>query len=143
VLVYPPLDHSADTQSMSEALDPLFFGRKDLAWCWSQYLAEPADGDSPFASPLRARDLHGLPAAVVITDELDPLRDEGELYAARLAEASVPTKLVRFDGVVHGFFSQADRFDAAAEAQALAASALRRAFERRPRDTNGRRGPSS
>jgi len=132
LLVYPPLDHRADTPSMHEPLDPLFFGREDLAWCWSHYLAEPDDGDNPLASPLRAHDLRGLPAALVITAELDPLRDQGELYTARLNEAGVPAELARFDGAVHGFFSKGDRFDAAAEAQALAASALRRAFGRLP-----------
>ena len=132
VLVYPPLDHRADTPSMREALDPLFFGREDLAWCWSHYLAEPVDGGNPLASPLRAHDLSALPAALVITAELDPVRDQGELYAARLTEAEVPAELVYFEGMVHGFFSKADRFDAGAEAQALAASALRRAFEPRP-----------
>jgi len=128
LLVYPPLDHRADTPSLQEPLDPLFFGREDLAWCWSHYLAEPADGDNPLASPLRAQDLCGLPSALVITAELDPLRDQGERYATRLSEAGVPSELVRFDAAVHGFFSKADRFDAAAEAQALAAAALRRAF---------------
>jgi acetyl esterase len=128
-LVYPPLDHRADTPSMAEALDPLFFGREDLAWCWSHYLADPADGDNPLASPLRARDLRGLPPALVITAELDPLRDQADLYAARLGEANVPVELRRFEGIPHGFFSKADRFDAGAEAQALAASTLRLAFD--------------
>jgi len=132
LLVYPPLDHRADTPSMHQELDPRLFGGKDVTWCWSHYLAEPAHGDSPLASPLRVQDPHGLPAALVITAELDPLRDEGELYAARLADAGVPTELVRFDGAIHGFFSRADRFDAAAEAQRLAASALGRRFEAAP-----------
>jgi acetyl esterase len=136
VLVYPPLDHRADTPSTTESLDPLFFGREDLAWCWSHYLAEPTDGDSPLASPLRAQDLHGLPAALVITAELDPVRDQGELYAAGLDEAGVPVNLVRFGGAVHGFFSKADRFDAGTEAQALAASTLRLAFDRPPSRSN-------
>jgi acetyl esterase len=131
-LVYPPLDHRADTPSMAEALDPLFFGREDLAWCWSHYLADPADGDNPLASPLRARDLRGLPPALVITAELDPLRDHAELYAARLGEAAVPFDLKRFEGVPHGFFSKADRFDAGAAAQELVASALRLAFAAGP-----------
>ncbi len=128
LLVYPPLDHRADAGSMQESLDPVFFGRDDVAWCWSHYLAEPEDGDNPLASPLRARDLSGLPAALVITAGLDPLRDQSELYAERLGAAGVPAELVRFESMVHGFFSNADRFDAGAEAQALAASALRRAF---------------
>ncbi len=128
LLVYPALDHRADPPSTHEPLDPLFFGSEDLAWCWSHYLAEPEDGDNPLASPLREQDLRGLPPALVITAELDPLVDQGELYAERLSRAGVSAELVRFDDAVHGFFSKADRFDAGGEAQALASSALRRAF---------------
>lgn len=127
LLVYPPLDHRADSPLLQPP-NPLFFGPEDLAWCWSHYLAEPEDGDNALASPLRAHDLRGLPAALVITADLDPLRDQGERYGARLDGAGVPVELVRFEGAVHGFFSNADMFDAGAEAQALAASALRRAF---------------
>ena len=128
LLVYPPVDHRASTPSARESWERPFFGPDDLRWCWSHYLADPADGDDPLASPLRAPRLDGLPDALVITAELDPVRDEAELYAGRLVEAGVPTDLVRFDGVVHGFFSRADRLAAAGEAQELAASALRRAF---------------
>ena len=128
LLVYPPLDHRAATPSMRTRPDPPFFSSEDVAWCWDHYLADRADGEGPLASPLRAADLQGLPPALVITAEFDPLRDEAELYAARLREAHVATQLVRFAGVMHGFFSLADRLDAAAEAQALAASALRNAF---------------
>jgi acetyl esterase len=129
LLVYPLLDHRAATPSMRERVEPPFFSPEDVAWCWSHYLVDLADGESPLASPLRASDLRGLPRALVITAALDPLRDEGELYAARLREANVPVELVRFDGVMHGFFSLSGRLDAAADAQALAAAALRRAFE--------------
>jgi acetyl esterase/lipase len=128
LLVYPPLDHRAAAPSRHEPVERPFFGLEDVAWCWSHYLADPADGESPSASPLRASDLSALPPALVITAEVDPLRDEGELYAARLREAGVPAELVRFDGVMHGFFSLADELDSAVEAQELAAAALRRAF---------------
>jgi acetyl esterase len=128
LLVYPPLDYRAATPSMREPVQRPFFGPEDVAWCWSHYLADPADGESPSASPLRAGDFRGLPPALVITAEVDPLRDEGELYAARLREDGVPTDLVRFEGVMHGFFSLTDELDAAIEAQELAACALRRAF---------------
>jgi acetyl esterase/lipase len=130
LLVYPPLDHRAATASMRERQPRPFFSSADVAWCWGHYIADRADGESPLASPLRSLDLRGLPPALVVTAELDPLRDEAELYAARLRAANVPTQLVRFDGVMHGFFSLSDRLDAAAEAQALAASALRKAFAR-------------
>jgi acetyl esterase len=128
LLVYPLLDHAAHTPSGREAVDDPFLGPKDVVWCWSHYLADPSDGDSPFASPLRAANLERLPPALVVTAEFDPLRDEGELYAERLREAGVPTELVGFEGMVHGFFSR-HTLDAAVEAQTLAASALRAAFE--------------
>jgi acetyl esterase len=129
LLVYPLLDHAPETPSRRDALDDPFFGPRDVAWCWSHYLADPRDGDNPLASPLRATDLTGLPPALVVTAELDPLRDEGELYAERLRDGGVPVELVRFEDMVHGFFSRADILDAAGEAQALAASALRIAFQ--------------
>jgi acetyl esterase len=127
-LVYPPLDYRADTPSMREMVDPVFFDHDDLAWCWAHYLAHDSDGESPLASPLRAPDVRGLPPALVITAELDPLRDEGELYADRLAAAGVPTELVRFEGMVHGFYSMNGVLGAAEQAQAVTAAALRRAF---------------
>jgi acetyl esterase len=127
LLVYPPTDARAIAQSPA---DGPFFDRRAADWCWSHYLARDEDGDDPLASPLRADDVEGLPPALVITAELDPLRDEGERYAGRLAAAGVATELVRFDGMVHGFFALTGVLDAAAEAQALAAAALGRAFAR-------------
>ena len=57
LLVYPPLDHRAATPSRREPVECPFFGPEDVAWCWSHYLADPADGESPLASPLCAGDL--------------------------------------------------------------------------------------
>ena len=128
VLVYPAVLHDSATRSMQEEGDPLFLDRAGAEWCWSNYLADAADGENPLASPLRADDLRGLPSALVLTAELDPLRDEGELYAARLRLAGVPTHWHRFDGVPHGFFSLGGTVDAADEAQELVVSTLREAF---------------
>jgi acetyl esterase len=128
LLVYPPLDYRAGTRSLRETVDPVFFDRDDVAWCWGHYLARDEDGADPRASPLRAEDVRGLPAALVITAGWDPLRDESELYAARLAAAGVPTELACFEGMVHGFYSLNGVLGDAQRAQAATAAAFRRAL---------------
>ncbi|MCE6996420.1 alpha/beta hydrolase [Saccharothrix sp. S26] len=130
VLVYPNTDHRGDTASMRENDDPAAFNRRSVAWYWGHYLADPADGRDPLASPLLAEDLSGLPPALVITAERDPLRDEGERYAERLREAGVPVVATRYTGVAHGFFAMSGVVDAAREARAEVAAFLRERFTR-------------
>jgi acetyl esterase len=122
LLVYPVTDYVADTPSMRECSDRYFLDARSLEWFWSLYLRDSADADT--AAPLRARDLGGLPPALVITAEHDPLRDEGERYAERLREAGVYADVERYDGMVHGFFSMSRLPDSRA-AVARAAAALR------------------
>jgi acetyl esterase len=128
VLVYPNTDYRADTPSRRDSTDPCLFNQTSVAWYWNHYLNKPDDGDDPLASPLRAPDLAGLPPALVITAEYDPLRDEAEMYAHRLAEAGVPVELTRYDGMVHGFFCMAGELTAGAQAQQQAAAFLRARF---------------
>jgi acetyl esterase len=75
----------------------------DIAWFNSQWVPDPQLRSDPRVSPLAAADLSGLPTAVVVTCEHDPLRDQGEAYARRLADAGVPTMLRREAGMVHNF----------------------------------------
>ena len=77
-----------------------------MEWFWDAYVPDINRRSEPFASPLRASDeqLVGLPPAFVIVDEADVLRDEGEAYAARLAEAGVEATCTRYDGQIHAFF---------------------------------------
>ena len=128
LLVYPNTDAGADTESMREINDPYFFNVNSIKWYWGMYLSSARDADNPLASPLRAADLSGLPPATVITAEFDPLRDESEMYAKRLAEAGVPAEIIRYDGMMHGFFTMVGILDTAREAIATAADRLSSAF---------------
>jgi acetyl esterase len=105
ILNYPVIDDRMQTPSM-RAFDatPMWTSGAD-ADMWQHYLGDPdGRGDvSPYAAPGRATDLAGLPAAYVLTAELDPLRDEGIDYARRLMEAGVPTELHTVAGACHGF----------------------------------------
>lgn len=104
VLVYPVTDARLDTPSARECGNDYGLTRGTMKWFWDQYLARPEDENNPYACPLRAADLHGLPPALVVTAEYDPLRDEGEEYAERLRQAGVKVQLRRYSGMIHGFF---------------------------------------
>jgi len=128
LLVYPNTDYQAATPPIPEMNDPHFFNAKSVEWYWSLYLASAQDGANPLASPLREPDLSGLPPATLISAEYDPLRDQGEAYAARLAEAGVPVEVTRYDGMPHAFFTMIALIDAARDAVHHAADRLREAF---------------
>ncbi|HEU4948121.1 MAG TPA: alpha/beta hydrolase [Kribbella sp.] len=128
LLVYPNTLYGSDTASMRAGDDPYLFNRTSVSWYWEHYLTDPADGADPLASPLLAPDHSGLPPALVITAEFDPLRDEGELYAEKLQAAGVPAELSRYDGMVHGFFAMPGALDGGRKAIAEAAAFLRRLF---------------
>jgi acetyl esterase len=125
LLVYPNTDQLADDESMRACADPFLFNRQSVAWYRQHYLTSPQDAANPLASPLRAPSLAGLPPALVITAEYDPLRDQGEAYARRLAAEGVPTELSRYPGMGHGFFTMTGTVDASQAAISQAAAHLR------------------
>ncbi|WP_328399968.1 alpha/beta hydrolase [Nocardia sp. NBC_00403] len=129
LLVYPMLDPARNTMSYRDNAHGYFVTDDHLRWYWEQYLGTDGDADHPYASPLRASDMSGLPPAHIVTAEFDPLRDEGEEYGVRLQEAGVHADVIRYDGQFHGFFSMADSLSDAKEAATVAFSALRRALE--------------
>lgn len=125
VMVYPVTDLSSfETASYREFAEGYGLTAAEMEWFRGHYLAHPEDARSVRASPLLAHDLRGLPPALVITAECDPLRDEGEAYAARLQEAGVAVCLTRYDGMVHPFFSWVGGVRQAGEAIAQVAAAV-------------------
>ncbi|MDT7592675.1 MAG: acetyl esterase [Pseudonocardiales bacterium] len=104
LLIYPVTDFNFGTASYQDNREGYLLTKGSMQWFWAHYLgAQDLDKD-PYACPLRADSLVGLPPAYVATSEYDPLRDEGEAYARRLEEAGVAVTAKRFDGLLHGFF---------------------------------------
>ena len=91
LLVYPVTDADFDTPSYRDNADGYLLTRDAMKWFWNHYLSTTADGAHPSPRRCAPPSLSGLPPALVITAEFDPLRDEGEAYAKRLEEAGVPT----------------------------------------------------
>jgi acetyl esterase len=133
LLLYPTTDAAAaGMPSLVENAEGYGLTRRDMAWFSRHYLADPAEATNPHASPLRAADLRGLPPALVQTAEYDPLRDEGEAYAARLREAGVPATVSRRGGMIRGFLFFPGLVRAADAALDEACAWLRGAFSGRP-----------
>ena len=129
LLLYPVTDYyMPGTRSYEQNAEGYGLTRDTMRWFWDHYLSSPSEAAHPHASPLRAPDLSGLPPALVITAEYDPLRDEGEHYAEKLRAAGVPTSLTRYDGVNHGFMFWVGIVDKAGAAMNQACEWLRRAF---------------
>jgi len=128
LLVYPVTDPDFERASYRENAEGYLLTRDVMEWFWDQYVPEAERRHDPYAAPLRAPDLSGLPPALVVTAEYDPLRDEGEAYARRLEEAGVRVRCRRYPGMIHGFLSFADVVDQGKEAVAEAGTALRAAF---------------
>jgi acetyl esterase len=129
LLIYPVTDyHAPGTASYRENAEGYGLTRDTMVWFWDHYLADAAQAADPYASPLRAPDLANLPAALVQTAEYDPLRDEGEAYAAKLRAAGTPATLSRWDGMNHGFLFWVGRVDKAGEAMGECCSWLRQVY---------------
>ena len=104
-MYYPVTDAAMDTDSYDEFAEGYYLTRKAMEWFWDAYTTDPAERAEIYASPNRAttEQLQGLPPTLLLVDEVDPLRDEGEAYAAKLRTAGVAVTTVRYDGVVHDF----------------------------------------
>lgn len=127
LLIYPATDTAMDTPSQQDNAEGYLLTKDSMVWFWNHYLGGK-NQQNPYAAPLHAQSLADLPPACVITAEFDPLRDEGEAYAAKLTAAGVPTVVKRYDGMIHGFFGMTDLLAGSKEAMALAANELKKAF---------------
>jgi len=131
ILVYPATALSLDSPSIEENAEGYLLTKNSMIWFTGHYLeGSSTDATDPRVSPARATDeaLAATAPALVITAEFDPLRDEGEAYAQRLASLGVQVTARRFDGQIHAFYSMPAAIPAAVEATALTVEVLRHAF---------------
>lgn len=130
LLVYPATDLTMSRPSHAENAAGPVLTAGAMSWFVGHYLVDAAQATDELVSPLLAPDslVAGVPPALVITAQFDPLRDEGEEYGARINALGGSATVVRFNGHFHGFFSQFRLIDDAARAHTLAAEALRRAL---------------
>ena len=129
VLIYPVTDCDLDRRSYHEHDGTEFIvNRRDMAWFWDQYEPDVDARRNPYASPLRAASLAGLPPAWILTAEHDPLRDEGVEYAEKLSAAGVPVRHRHYGEQIHGFATMVNIMDDADRALADAGAAIRAAI---------------
>jgi len=123
LLIYPVTDASRATPSYAENAEGYFLDADTMRWFWSHYLG----GEAPTAesSIIDAAELGGLPPAVVVTAQYDPLRDEGNAYAQRLRKAGVDVTLIECPGLIHGFYGMTDYVGLAAKESARFLDAFR------------------
>jgi len=131
VLIYPVTDRNFETASYRQNGADYFLTTAMMEWFWNHYINSEADGSDWRASPLRSADASNLPPAFVITAEFDPLRDEGEAYARKLAEAGNIVTVKRYLGQIHGFCTLLGAMPAGRRALEEAAAHLRLAFAAR------------
>lgn len=125
VLIYPMTDQSREYPSYERNESGYMLTRKALHWFMDNYIPDPQDRTDPRASPMLRENLKGLPPALIIAAEFDPLVDENEAYANRLKQAGVSTDYVCFPGMVHPFFTLGGVVEDAAKAEAMIGTALR------------------
>ncbi|MBW2618933.1 MAG: alpha/beta hydrolase, partial [Deltaproteobacteria bacterium] len=129
LLIYPVCDVSSfETKSHRRYSIAGLLTREEMIWFKDHYCRHEKDASDPCVSPLLAPDLSGLPPALVVTAELDVLRDEGEAYAARLTQAGVRAECVRCQGMGHGFLFLVGAVDRAGQALNETAKTLREAL---------------
>jgi acetyl esterase len=127
LLIYPALAAHADSESHHKFAKGYFLERLTILWFQECYIQTEADRQDFRYAPLNAENLSGLPTALIMVADHDPLRDEGVEYAKRLTASGVDVELQEYEGMIHPFLSLAGILDQGRHAIALAAKALRNA----------------
>jgi acetyl esterase len=130
-LLYPVIEADFERPSYRKYADNVNLTRHDMQWFWDCYVPDQNDRTHPLVSPIQTDDLSGLPPALVMTAECDPLCDEGAAYAKALESAGVPTHYQCYTGMIHGFFNlpTSTPIDAIEKSFSTAVSALQSAFK--------------
>lgn len=110
ILLCPLTDWSWDYESMDQYAEGYFLDKALLQYCADHYFNQDSERNNPLASPLLG-ELEGLPPALIVTAEYDPLRDEGERYGQRLVESGVKVTQKRYTGMIHLFYAMTDVFE--------------------------------
>ena len=128
MLIYPAVDMSMESPSISENANAPILTKSVMAWFVNHYMNSDSDRTNINASPMLASDeqLKRMPPAIVITAQYDPLRDEGEAYGKRLVENGVSATITRYNGAFHGFFNMITILDDAQSAHAQASTLLKK-----------------
>ncbi|AYJ51628.1 alpha/beta hydrolase [Rhodococcus sp. P1Y] len=103
ILVYPGVERRQDRPSMRQFGDSPLLSAGDIDWMKALYLGDDPAADDEYGTPAKASDLSGLPPAIVVSAHGDPIRDGVEEYGRRLQDAHVPTAMIRYPGLAHGF----------------------------------------
>ncbi|OUS96714.1 alpha/beta hydrolase [Rhodococcus sp. NCIMB 12038] len=104
VLIYPVIDGTARFPSREEYAEGYLVTTAAIDWFWEQYLATPEDAENPYASPVKAADLSGLPATLLLLNEYEVTRDEGVDYGRKLADQGIPVQVELYEGLVHAVY---------------------------------------
>lgn len=129
-LIYPITDCDFSRRSYHENSDGYFLTTSQMRWFWQHYVSSSEQMQEPYASPLRAKSLKGLPPALILTAEFDPLRDEGEAYGAALGAVGIAVEVHQYHGMIHAFIKRVDQFDAAIQAIRQIGDAMKLAFRK-------------
>lgn len=130
LLVYPVVNDDMNSPSYKKYADAKPLNKSMMAWFFKHYGGDPKN---PYALPMKATSLKGLPPATVITAEIDPLLSEGKAYADRLRAEGVPVSYRHYDGVTHEFFGMGAVVPIAKDAEQFAASELKKSFSKSAR----------